>query len=277
MKQSSFTIDDIRIEVLSRIQVSPEIFDSCDVAKLQVSEQIVRKFYDPKLLNNDSNFEHVINCVLNFLLWRSSEAINDITSDDFPSIFYSSTLVGLGRETSDSYSSPVGFVRGNIYRRFPELTASFGHFLVFLLEQLERLAESGQAGLVIDLRSASLSSVDISLCATIIPTVINFYPNLFKYVLIVDMPFLLRATASLALRTMPAEYRRLIRFIDRKQLYSRFSLDQLPTYLGGRVNRLDLSQLEPRDTISLKRFADKHAISQQTVNAACQYFNSIQS
>lgn len=256
----------IQAAVLRYAMGSPAPLDQRDVDKLVTNEQFVTKF-----LASDQTQEQIVSQVINFLTWRQSERINDLQAEDFPLCFYTSGIVTLGHERSRKL---IGFVRANKYRKFTELTRPLCTFVVFLLEQMERLSGDNQAGLVVDLSGASLSSVDIQLITSVIPIMANYYPNLFSYVIIVDMPFLLKATAIVAMRAVPEKYRNLIQFQDRKQLHKTFEPDVLPHYLGGSAVT-NLECVMPLEPISLKGFAEKYSISQATVNAAYEHFNKL--
>lgn len=265
--------DKVRKLVAKRVCSKSDLFDDMAIDYVHQNDGLILRFVAK---NEDIVIEQLVESVVEYIFWRETNLLDQVRGNSFPDIFYQSGLVTVNRTSGGNL---IGYVRASYYKKLDELTASLLSFCVHLLDRVEQLKNSSKCervDLVIDLKSATLSQLDVQLTTTLISILINYYPNLFNAILIIEMPFLLKAATLLALKAVPGKYRKLVKLRDRKWLIRKFGRDSIADFCGGSAKaNLELLANSTKQRVSLERFAEKNAISLQTVCSALHFFNSL--
>lgn len=206
------------------------LFHDKDITLIKTDDWFLTRF----VLDVDEKgdiVERAVKSIEESLIWRNNFGVNNFVNFDFPREFYECGIVSLSR-------SPKGMlilhIRISLYKKIGAWTDVVIAFMMHELEQLRFLAEPyQQVGLVIDCCNAGYNSVDCGLCLQVVPLMTKHYPCLVSFIYVLELPWLLKAVSSTVVGLLPAKQKKLIKFIDRKQMRELLGDDAMPDYLGG--------------------------------------------
>lgn len=88
-------------------------------------------------------------------------------------------------------------------------------------------------GLVWDCLGGTLFNVDLELLRFLTNIWTNYYPGGAKYILLHELPWILRAIYRLVQSWIPEDFREIIQFADRSNIGEVVGYECLPDYLNG--------------------------------------------
>lgn len=167
--------------------------------------------------------------------WRKEVRLRHLRPNDFPAEFFQ--LGALFAYETDRDGHLTLHFRLKFIRRVRDLRAVSERFAAYLIHQLDELSNGRGWTLVADFADCGLHNADLDLLRHFIWLLKTHFPSSMARVLVVDLPWVLRAFCTLLARCVPASDRHLLQITNRRQLVTFFELDNLPSYLGGRCAR----------------------------------------
>lgn len=120
-----------------------------------------------------------------------------------------------------------------MYRRVPEISDVFKAFILCVLEECD-VANGGRGTAVIfDLSGCGLQNVDLGFLSWLLSSFRNYCPKGVSYIIVYNLPWILNATAKLAMTWMSASNRRALRFAYGDEILNFVAKENLPDYCGG--------------------------------------------
>lgn len=88
-----------------------------------------------------------------------------------------------------------------------------------------------------DCQGSGLANADIDMLLFVIATLRDYFPKGLSYILVHDLPWILKPIWHLAKTFIPEEYRQLIKFSDANTITKYVRRENLPDFLGGTCKR----------------------------------------
>jgi hypothetical protein len=190
----------------------------------------------------------------NFPSWRKEVRLRHLRPNDFPAEFFQ--LGALFAYEADREGHLTLHFRLKFVRRVRDLRPVSERFSAYLIHQLDQLSNGRGWTLVADFADCGLHNADLDLLRHFLWVLKTHFPSSLARVLVVDLPWVLRAFCTLLARCVPASDRHLLQITNRRQLSTFIANENLPPYLGGVCTRpyfgLDRA---PAECLSMAAFA----------------------
>jgi len=215
MSVNKEVIEKIRTSFLALVQENSDKFHPADVERVKENDWWIERF----VLVNKSE-EAALKALVKTMEWRKTFGVNDFTDDYFPQEIYK---IGLYHTNfKDKEDRPVMWGRIGMYHK-SELTPLIKKFLVYQFEKLDRQTSHQGWATISDSTGSGLSNIDMDFSNFMTDILQTHYPRGPKYMAVVDLPWILNATAKLVMSFMNEELKNSIKFIKK---------DELPQYIG---------------------------------------------
>lgn len=203
-----------------------DFFYEEDIEKIRNDDWFVKRF----LLSRSRNVDEAVGMMFDALKWRKSEDIRNLRPGYFPSDMFAISSMFL--YAPDKTGNLTVYFRVKYILRMPELLPTlkkFGNLLLFRID--EEMNGKGLTG-VADFQGTGIQNADIDLLFYSLKTLMKYFPAGINKILIVDLPWVLRACWGLA-KTIIGNNKKLVEFIDRKTILEHIEQGNLPDFLGG--------------------------------------------
>lgn len=152
-------------------------------------------------------------------------------ASDFPIEFHRAG--GLFRYAPDRVGNQTLFMRVKMHRRLPELSQIMKEFILCRLEECDRANNGRGTAVIFDLTNCGLQNADPSFLFWLVYSFRNYCPKGLSYIIVYNLPWILNATAKLALSWLSSTNRRRLRFVSGDAIQDFIAPENLPDYLGG--------------------------------------------
>ena len=136
----------------------------------------------------------------------------------------------------DKEGRPIMWGRIGAYHK-SDLTPLIKKYLVYIFEKLDRQTSHQGWGTISDSTGSGLSNVDMDFSNFMTEVLQNYYPRGPKYMAIVDLPWILNATAKLVMSFMNEELKNCVKFIKKDELTQYINPEYIPVHLKGSYDK----------------------------------------
>jgi len=225
---SSSLTNQVRARFVKYYEQNQDEFDKEDIKKLFETNYYIDRCLSWQKNNVDSALKMVIEC----FKWRKSSKIIYRTDDYFPSEFFMAS--GVFRYQPDKDGNPTLYMRVKLIKKMPELDDALKEFVAYQIFKLdEECGKMRAIGLVFDCSDISFSNIRFDMLKYLITIMTNYFTWSIKYILVLELPWVLNAIQKMVFAMLPEEAKTLILFKNRKGLIKLIDSQNLPDYLGG--------------------------------------------
>lgn len=178
---------------------------------------------------------------------------------DFPIEFYRAG--GLFRYAPDRVGNQTLFLRVKMHRRVPELSQIMKEFILCQLELCDRANNGRGTAVIFDLTQCGLQNVDPGFLFWLVYSFRNYCPKGLSYIIIYNLPWILNATAKLALSWLSSTNRKRLRFVSGEGIKDFIAPENLPDYLGGSC-KIDYREV-PEGSRLAEETAEEHNMTRE--------------
>lgn len=150
---------------------------------------------------------------------------------DFPIEFHQSG--GLFRYAPDRVGNETLYMRVKMHRRTPELAQIMRSFILCILEECDRANNGRGTAVIFDVTGGGLQNADPGFLFWLVYSFRNYCPKGLSYIIVHNLPWILNATAKLALSWLSSTNRRRLRFTSGDGIQDYIAPENLPPYMGG--------------------------------------------
>lgn len=150
---------------------------------------------------------------------------------DFPIEFHRAG--GLFSYAPDRVGNQTLYMRVKMHRRVPELNQIMREFILCCLENCDRANNGRGTAVIFDLTGCGLQNVDPGFLFWLVYSFRNYCPKGLSYIIIYNLPWILNATAKLALSWLSSTNKRRLRFVSGDGIQDFIAPENLPDYMGG--------------------------------------------
>lgn len=87
--------------------------------------------------------------------------------------------------------------------------------------------------IVFDCTGGGLANADMDLLLVLVSTLVNYFPKGLSYLLVHNLPWILKPFWHIAKAWIADEHRQLVKFSDERTIYEYVDADKLPDFMGG--------------------------------------------
>ena len=153
----------------------------------------------------------------------------------------------------DKEGRTVIWTRFNRFHK-SDLTPMLKQYVVYVFEKCDRETSNQGWAQVLDSNGTGLSNVDMDFYYFLSDVLQTHYPRGPKYTAVMDLPFILNATAKLILAFMNEELKSTVKFITKDELTQYLESCHIPVSLEGLVRQANSIYAERCQTIGTNRW-----------------------
>lgn len=224
----SHLIRELRSLILADIKETPDKFSKEDVQKVYHDDWFIARY----LLRMKLDIKSSHSMLKKAMEFRNSPTIS---FTEFPTEFYKIGAI-FDYEPDRKGNIPV-FMRIRVYQKIPIVQQYLKAFLFQVIETADKKAEGKGICLVFDLQGAGIGNVDMDLLFFVITTLVNYFPKGLSYMLVHELPWILRSCWLIAKQWLSEDHKDLVKFSDSRSIYEYFNEDNLPDFIGGKCKR----------------------------------------
>lgn len=126
---------------------------------------------------------------------------------------------------------------------------------------------------MLDCTGAGLANADMDMLMFLISTLVNYFPKGMSYLLVHELPWILKPFWHIAKAWLAEEHRELIKFSNSRTIYEYVNRENLPDFMGGTCERSYTSP--PKDCTTLeqacKLWGIEEAVAKRILMKFAQY------
>lgn len=220
-------IEETRKLLKKKYAKRPESFSSVDYERMLADDWTVSRF----LLRCRQNPKRAAKLMEQCGKFRREFKMGTSKLSDFPIEFHRAG--GLFKYAPDRAGNQTLFMRVKMHRRCPELSQIMKEFIVCCLEECDRANNGRGTAVIFDLTHCGLQNVDPAFLFWLVYSFRNYCPKGLSYIIVYNLPWILNATAKLALSWLSSTNRKRLRFVSGEGIKDFIAPENLPDYLGG--------------------------------------------
>lgn len=219
---------ELRELILADIRKDPSRFSDKDVEKVHNDEWFVARY----LLRVKCDVKSAHQMLRRALEFRNSPVC---CVTEFPHEFYKIGAV-FTYEPDRLGNIPV-WMRICVNQKIPIVQRFLKSFIYQTIEKADARAKGKGIVLVFDLQEAGINNVDMDMLFFIITTLVNYFPKGLSYMLVHELPWILKSFWVIAKQWLAEDHKDLVKFSDAQTIYEYFQEENLPDFVGGTCKR----------------------------------------
>ncbi|XP_054153377.1 motile sperm domain-containing protein 2-like [Oppia nitens] len=228
MSVNKEVVDRIRSTFLSMASDSPaDDYHPKDMDRIRQKDWPIERF----VLTTKSE-DQALAGLVKAMKWRKSYGVNDFRDDQFPEEMY--RMAEYSQFGRDREGRRILWTQMSHHHRCADWNQLLKQFIVYQYELLDRDQDrEGGWAVVGDPTGAGLGNVEMDFNNFTVDVLQSYYPKGPKYMLVVDLPWVLTATAKLIMAFMNEHLRQTVKFIKRDELDAYVSPEYIPVHMKG--------------------------------------------
>ena len=256
-------IPDVRQQIVDCYENDPDKYDQVDIEKVEQDDWTCLRFIKWNRGDPDKAIEQLNSC----LQWRREYGINHRSEADLPKEFVKAGAIfpyGV-----DNHNRQLLYMRIKVYKKVPQLIEYFRQFVIGVIDRVD--SESGPKGyvLVFDLTGVGFANADMEFLQFLINIFRNYFPCGLRYVIVYNLPRLLRPLWSAA-RLLVGSQQKIIKFANGDEIKDLIPVEKLPRYLGG-MSDMDFT-VAPVGCKSVQELGPKYGFTDAEVEKYLKMF-----
>lgn len=248
----SHLVKKLRELIIADIEENPQKFSEEDTKKVYHDDWFIARYLLRMKLDVKSSHQ---------MLRKALEFRNSpiISIKEFPHDFYEIGAI-FHYEPDRKGNIPV-FMRIRVYQRISLVQRFLKAFLFQIIEEADKRAQGKGIVLVFDLQGASINNVDMDLLFFVITTLVNYFPKGLSYMLVHELPWIMRSFWHIAKQWLSDDHKDLVKFSDARTIYEYFKKENLPDFIGGTCER-DYRAV-PKHSITIPQAAKRWDLNEE--------------
>lgn len=223
----SHLVEELRQRVLQENEQYPGLFSHGDIEKAKTNDWFVARF----LLRQKLDVDQAFDMMRRALRFRHESLATSIRRQDFPAEFYQ--VGGLFGYEPDRKGNRMLYIRVKIHKKIPEISAVLQAYLYYNIQRLDEEADGKGISIVIDCTGGGLPNADMDMLMFLVTTLVNYFPKGLSYLLVHNLPWILKPFWHIAKAWISEEHRQLIKFSNSRTIYEYVDKENLPDFMGG--------------------------------------------
>jgi hypothetical protein len=226
--KSAPLVQELRTKFLQEYEKEKDFYYPEDIQKVIHDDWYIKRF----LLARNRDIKESLTMLIDALKWRKSEGVRDLVGSYFPEeLFKLSCMFVYAPDREGNIS--IYFSVQNVFKHPEMVTAmkKFGNYILNITDE-----ETNGAGISIfaDFEGCGIHHAEsMDLLFHAISTLKNYFPFGISRIVLIDLPWILRACWGMAKAWVPQNRRKLVEFTARADMTKLVAPENLPDFLGG--------------------------------------------
>ena len=207
-----------------------EAFYEEDVERVRTDDFYVHRWF---MHVHDKKGDQLEDCVENMitaLKWRKTEKVREITADNLNPQFKEKGDIYMKGEDKDGCPLLVFAMARHVKGDKPD---EMKRLFLYYLDRIDRETKDGMLSLVFECVGCGVTNMDMEIIAFMIKMLDDYYPDNLKYILIIDMGWLLTACWKIIKGWIPPAGVRKVKFLSKNTLSEFIPEDHQLRIWGG--------------------------------------------
>lgn len=205
----------------------PESFIKDDYDRMLADDWTVSRF----LLRCRKNPKRAAKLMEQCGKFRQEFRMGSSKMSDFPIEFHKAG--GLFRYAPDRVGNQTLYMRIKMHLRSSEMSKIMKEYILCAIEDCDKANNGRGTAIVFDLTGCGLQNVDPSFLFWLVFSFRNYCPKGLSYIIVYNLPWILNATARLAMSWLSSTNRKRMRFLSGDAIQDFIAPENLPDFLGG--------------------------------------------
>ncbi|XP_074601886.1 motile sperm domain-containing protein 2-like [Brevipalpus obovatus] len=224
-------IEEVRAKFHKMVQNDPSQFDEEEIQRVNEDDMFVKRF----LLSRKRKVDATVDMMANTLRWVKREGFTRIPLNAFPAeVFLIGALFDYEKDLQNNYTI---YIRVCYILRCGYMVPHLIRWASKFFYELDQRVQGSFYAVIIDFADCGLRNCEYEFIYHAINTVRSYLPACVSYILVVDLPKILRYGWNVIKRIVPADQRKLLNFVTRNEIDQYIGKENLPDFLGGTCTR----------------------------------------
>lgn len=247
-------VNQLRQLILADIKANPGKFSAEDVEKVHKDRWFIERY----LLRMKLDVEQSHQMLRKAMEFRNSP---EVSIYEFPPEFY--RIGALFDYEPDRKGNIPVWIRVKVHQKIPLVQRFLKAFLFQVIEKADKRANGRGIVLVFDLQSVGINNIDMDLLFFVITTLVNYFPKGLSYMLVHELPWVMRSVWHIAKQWLSEDHKDLVKFSNSQTIYEYFTEENLPDFVDGTCKR-DY-RATPENCITLPQAAKRWDLNETEV------------
>lgn len=224
-----------------RYQERPDHFYKFDIDLILSDDWSVSRF----LLRCRLNPERTVDLMEASSKFRKEFKMGETQLGDFPAEIHD--VGGIFKYAPDRVGNTTLWMRAKHHRRCAEMNNIMKQFILCVMEQCDKASKGRGVAVVFDLSECGIKNADPTFLFWLLSSFRNYCPKGLSYIIVYNLPWVLRATCKLAMSWLSNTNRRRLRFIEGEEIQKFIALENLPDFVPGGLCKINYRHI-PEDS-----------------------------
>lgn len=225
--KSGHLVSELRDKFLASVEPG-DCYYKEDIEKVRRDDWFVKRF----LLARNRDVSASLSMMKEALKWRKSEGIRDLQPDYFPEDLF--RLSSMFIYAPDREGNVTIYFRPKLVIKHTDMVCTLKKFGNYLLNIVDEETNGAGITVIADFNGAGVQVAEsVDLLFYSISTINSYFPFGISHIVIIDLPFFLRACWYAAKPLVPSNRRKLVDFISTSDITKLVAIENLPDFLGG--------------------------------------------
>lgn len=260
----SHLVHALRDKIVEECSANPGTYSYADLEKCKSDDWFLSRF----LLRQKLDVNLAFDMLKRAMRFRHESLSNSIRRQDFPAEFYQ--IGGLFGYEPDRKGNRMMYIRVRVHKKIPEIGAVLQAFLYSNIQQLDEEAGGKGISIVFDCSGGGLANADMDMLLFLVSTLVNYFPKGLSYLLVHELPWILKPFWHIAKAWISDEHRQLIKFSNSRTIFEYIDKENLPDFMGGTCKR-DY-RAAPENCTTMEEAAKLWGVEQSVVKSILSRF-----
>ena len=225
--KSAHLVAELRDKFLQEYEKEKDFYHKNDIRKVSTDDWYVKRF----LLARNRDVKESCQMMMDALKWKKSEGIHDLVGSYFPEEQFK--LSSMFVYAPDREGNITIYFRVKYVIKHPELVPMLKKFGNYILQIVDEETNGSGISVLADFADTGIQNAEVDLLLDAINIMRSYFPFGINHIILVDLPWVLRAVWGMVKGWVPHNRRKLVEFVSRQDLHKVVDRTNLPDFLGG--------------------------------------------
>lgn len=225
--KSAHLVKELRDRFMKEYEKEKDFYHENDIRKVLNDDWYVKRF----LLARNRDVKDSCQMMMDALKWKKSEGIHDLAGNYFAEEQYK--LSSMFVYAPDKEGNITIYFRVKYVIKHQEMVATLKKFGNYFLQIVDEETNGSGISVIADFDDTGIQNAEVDLLFDAISTLRNYFPFGINHIILVDLPWVLRAVWGMAKAWVPHNRRKLVEFVARQDIHKIVDRSNLPDFLGG--------------------------------------------
>jgi hypothetical protein len=226
--RSAHLVKELRDKFMEEYNKEKDLYHETDIRKVLTDDWYVKRF----LLARNRDVHESCQMMMEALKWKKSEGIHDLDGSYFPAEQFK--LSSLFVYAPDKEGNITIYFRVKYVLKHVDMIPTLRKFGNYILQIVDEETNGSGITVIADFDETGIqNAAEVDLLFDAISTLKKYFPFGINHIILLDLPWVLRAVWGMAKAWVPQNRRKLVEFVPRADIHKIVDRNNLPDFLGG--------------------------------------------